>query len=288
MGSRSLLNLGLLIVVALLAALAFWEPGKTPPPKAETLTGLDPATIQRVRIARPGQPTIIAERDGAHWQLLAPFEARANGYRFDSLVRVAEAPTRAWFPATGDLEAYGLDAPQVVLELDEVTLRFGATTPVDGLRYLQRDDTVFTVGDTHFYHLVGDVGTFVDRRLLPEGAEVTAIELPGATLARGETGWQVSPEPPDISADAVATWADNWQRARAIEVKQLEGETPEGEIVRVVLEQSAEAIEFIATLIGGERVLVRPDLGLAYHLPESVAQGLFEPPPPPAETDNHE
>ncbi|WP_411293350.1 hypothetical protein, partial [Thiohalomonas denitrificans] len=83
MSSRTLVNLGLLILVGILAALAAWEPGKQAPPDSERLTPLNPADIHQVRIERAGRATVAAQRgEDGEWRLTEPRGLPANGYRF--------------------------------------------------------------------------------------------------------------------------------------------------------------------------------------------------------------
>ncbi|SCZ53237.1 DUF4340 domain-containing protein [Thiohalomonas denitrificans] len=284
MKSRTLINLGLLILVGVLTALVLREPGKEAPPEPERLTALNPAEIRQVRIERVGQEMVAAERgEDGEWRLTAPRGLPANGHRLDALLKVAEAATRSRFPVESNLEAYGLSEPRVRLQLDDVTLTFGDTTPIDQHRYVRRGETIYLVGDSWFYHLIGDIGTFASHRLLPDAADLEAISLPGLNLRQRNGKWETAPEAPDTSADAVARLVDNWRHARAIEVKEWDAPLPEGETIRVNLAGQADPVEFIIASREPQTVLARPAWRLTYHLPDSVAKGLFSLPELPQE-----
>ncbi len=276
MNSRTLLNLGLLVLVGILVALAIWEPGKEAPPGPKPLTELNPAEVDRVRIERAGQAAVAAERneDGS-WRLTEPRPLPANDYRFDSLVSVAKAPDQGGFPVRDELDAFGLAEPRVRLQLNDLTLDFGNTTPVDQRRYVRVGDTVHLIGDTHYYHLIGGIGTFASRRLLPEDGALTAISLPKLELHQQKGKWSVAPEAAEASADDIAKLVDNWRHARAIEVKSWDEPAPQGETIRIHLAGTTAPVQFVIASREPQTVLVRPDWQLAYHLPDSVTEELL-------------
>jgi hypothetical protein len=281
MGKRTLLNLVLLLVVGGLGLLAAYKPGKEAPPAAEPLTPLSPAQIDRVRIERPGQPAVVLARADGRWQMREPLAAPANEMRLDSLLRLAEAKVLGRFPAPAELAGYGLAEPAVTVTLnDGPAIAFGNTTPVDQRRYVLRDGAIHLIADTTFYFVSGDWGGFVDPRPVPADLPLTAIEVPGLSVTRGEGGWQAVPAPEGLSADAVVEFVDSWKHARAFEVTAWQGDA-QGEPVTLRSERG-EPIHF--TLTAREPLeLVRTDLGLAYHLPGSQAATLLQLPRPPAD-----
>src|SRR3954468_24171395 len=105
-GSRKrwLLNLGLALFIIALALLVKYHPGVPKPEEGPPLTNLAADSIERIRIARPGQPEITLAKTGQDWRLLTPVQGRADRFRIDGLLHLAGVKTESSFPApSGDL-----------------------------------------------------------------------------------------------------------------------------------------------------------------------------------------
>lgn len=278
MNSRNRLNLALLLLVVVLALVAVYEPGKEPPPARQTLTTLDPQAIRAVRIERRDRDTVVLERDGAHWRLSEPLAAPASDYRAGGVTRLAAAESLRRYPARGrDLAKFGLAAPQVRVTFDgTTTIALGDATAVDRRRYALADDTIHLIGEEVWYHLIGEATTFVSGQLLPPGASLESLALPGFTLARNDGRWSVQPEPEHWSADAVTALLDRWRHTQALEVRQQPPGEVQGERVTVRLAGQAPPLVYVVVAREPDLVLVRPDLGLRFHLAASQAAELFE------------
>ena len=58
---------------------------------------------------------------------------------------------------------------------------------------------------------------------------------------------------------------DNWQQASALSVKSADTSTA-GERIEVVLDDPAQVVVFVIAAREPDLVLLRPDLGLEYHM----------------------
>lgn len=265
MNKRNLLNLVLLLVVAGLGLLAWLEPGRSPAPQAVKITTLDPAGIERIRIERPADTVEMVRRDG-RWQLTAPQAAPANTIRTDAIVSVAAIESLNQQPiADLDLAAYGLVEPKARLQLNDVTIDFGATAPLDNRRYVRVGDTLHLIPDLRYYQLIGHWSGYVSLRLLEEGTALDRIELPQVTLVNKEGSWLPEPAPEQWSADAATALAQRWLSVQAMEVREHKS-TASGEELRLHVRGREQPLRFVIAAREPDLVLVRPDLGLAYHL----------------------
>lgn len=283
MSSRMLLNLALLAAVAVLALVAWFEPGKERPAEPPPITALDKDQVQRIRIERRDKDTVILIRDGGHWRMERPIRAPAAEFRVDAILRLARETSHARFPvADGELAKFKLEKPMVRLFLDQVEIDFGTTEPIDGRRYVRVGDTVHLITDAYYYHhLTADAPDLVSTRLLPPDARPVEIVLPGLVLQRGDDDtWKLTPERDDVSADDIHALVDEWRRARALWVERDEGDgEPQGRI-RVRIEGSEAPIEFQITGREPDLVLTRKDLGLRYRVAADVAGRLLDLPKP--------
>lgn len=278
MNKRNLLNLALLGTVAALALVAWLEPGHKPPAEPPKLTDLTPKQVHKIRIERREGKTVVLQRQGETWQMIEPVAAPANSFRIDSMLRVTENKSLGHNPVAGlDLAKYGLDKPVVRLFLDDTEIDFGDSTPLDNRRYVRIGNTVHLIKDIAYYHLIGRYTSFVSLRLLQPQQKVQALELPGLRMSLRDGNWEPDPKPEHYSADAATALIEAWQNAQAIEVRPYDEKTskPVSGEIRVHLQGEEKPLQLLITARSPDLVLVRPDLGLEYHLAQSQSDELL-------------
>jgi hypothetical protein len=278
MSTRTLLNVGLLLALALLVLLVILEPGRAPEAEPESLTDLRTTDITRIDLAQGDQEPLRLYREGEHWYLDEDPPLRAESAQVRQLLRLAREPAqRSYAAADLDLARIGLgpDAHRVLFN-EQVKLRFGTTDPLDGLRYVQRDGQVSLVNN-YYQHLVeAGAGHWISRRLLPGDQAIVALELPELNLHRDADGhWQLQPEQPDISSDAIVALVERWRHATAHRVERSEPREP-GLWVRIGLEGLDAPVEFQLRQVGDDWRFLRTDLGLEYRVADQAARRLLQ------------
>ncbi len=280
MKSRWLTNLLLFTTVVILTLVARYEPGLDKP---ETLTvapfGADAVT--RIAIHRPLRDELVLERDDdGFWWIAREPRLPAEPFQVRALARLAEQKIERSYPvADMDLAALGLEPPRASVTLNRLRVDFGGLEALENLRYLRVGGRVALIPDLYLYLVEAGYTQFVRRQLLPRQARITALELPGLRLQRGDSGWETTPAR-ELSGDDIQQFIDNWQSASAINVRPLDG-TPEGERIRIELAGQTQAIELLVTARDNELVLARPALGIEYRMGNTAAQ-LLEPARPDA------
>ena len=270
MKSRLALNLGLLALIAILAAVAVLKPGKKEEPQPTLVAGkLD--ALNHVTLQNKEKLT-FEKRDGLWW-LTAPFAAPVNQVRMRQLLEVGEAASSAHYPIKPEeLAQFGLDQPQATLALGDSILQFGTTDPINMRRYVRMGDTLHLVDDNFFHHLTASATDYVDKKLIPEGAKIRQIELPGLKAMKGADGhWTAEP-----AGDGKTDWAElasTWATARAIEVKRLEKDS-QGDTIRITLNEGSP-IEFLILRKQPALTLARRDLGLQYEITADTSRDLL-------------
>ena len=263
------LNLGLLAVLALLAGVAFFEPGKEQA-KTVYLTDIDLDAVERFELRN--QENLVFEKQNGQWRLAAPFAAPANEIRVRQLLNTAKAESQARYPLKAEEAAkFGLDRPKAVLTLGQTRLVFGGQEPIDMLRYVQAGDTLHLVADDFSRQLNARATDYVDKKLLPEDARLREIALPGLAAKLDDKGRWTQQPPGD--AAALAELANAWQSARAIEVRRRDLPAA-GEPVRLVLAAGA-AVEFVIDEREPDLLLARPDWKLEYLIPGEAGKRLL-------------
>ncbi len=263
--SRSRLNLVLAAAVAVLALLAWFRPGLKAPDAGTPLLAQAP-TATHLRIAPMGATAAELSRGADGWHMTAPLSMRADDAAVDGLLQLLTLPTDAGFPAGGDLARYGLEQPTARLTVDGTEIDFGGSQPIDQRRYVLLDGRVHLVDPMLFYRLSQNAYDWLDKRLLPEGSEVTAVQLPQATVTRDAKGrWQIAPADKTLDAGALAKLALAWQDARADNVAAIGRHAVEGEVA-LSLKGVQAPLRFQIYKDADSLVLARPDLGLQYQL----------------------
>lgn len=274
MRGRLWLNLGLALVLATLAAVAWFKPGKTPPPAPLKLTSLDVQTVKRIDFHPPRGPEFALLREGKDWFIEQP-HLRAQPFRVETILELPAATSAAQLTLTDNADnAFGVDPPQARIRFDGTQIDFGLTNPVGFRRYVRVGDAVHLIDDRYFHHAASTWTDWVDRRLLPEGVTLTALNLPDMTLRRKDATWQVSPEQPQASADALTALVEEWQRAYAMNVETAAAVPTDVRPLR--LEWHGGALDLVLVQDGDEWLLYRRDAPLRYRFSANQGKRLLE------------
>jgi len=275
MNRRLLLNLVLLVAVAALIAVVYFEPGIEAPETLPALTELDDDAVTRIRVER-ADDVLELERRGEQWWVLGEPELPADPLQVDNLLRMTAAtPRRSYTAADLDLQQLGLDPAPITVRFDDTAIGVGGTDPLEGLRYVRVGERVALIPDEFYNTLQGQRTQLASRRLLPEGADITALTLPERRLhKRDDGGWDIDPPLEGISADAAPKLVQAWQHASALWVSAY---TPAEDATPVSVEL-ADGTTIAFELRRSERgvELARADLRLQYNLPEVTANSLLE------------
>ncbi|MGB9429649.1 MAG: DUF4340 domain-containing protein [Gammaproteobacteria bacterium] len=288
MKTRLWLNIALIAIIAILVAVVYFRPGAKKPALPVPLTSLKATDIHDIKIAQPGAASVELARHGDTWQMTAPVKIPADQYLVQSLLDDIHAAVKSGFAAKQvDLGKYGLDPPHIRLWLNDTEFDFGDTEPLNNYRYILSGGRVLLTSGLLFYRINHRPYWWTSKRLLPEGARITAIQLPDATLTLKGTKWQLSPANPTVSSDAIQSLVDNWQNAQAIGTDKLGAGTSQGEVA-IALANEKPALRFVILKDPDFLVLARPDLGVQYDLDSSQRDALLAfksaSPPPRAAT----
>jgi hypothetical protein len=271
-----LINLALLAVVTVLG-LTVWLIPEERPAEPPPLTALDPSGITRVWLQnRHGELELRKGETG--WEMTTPYRVAANTPRIELLLGIAAAKSLGQFPLPGDrLAEFGLDPPLATLELDQTRIEVGGTDPLQHRRYLRIGDTLHLINDRFPQHLLATPEEFIDPALVSAGPKLIAIHTPDWQLRQEQDGKLVlEPPQPGLSMDDLNRRFDQWRSARAIAVLPAPSGKGDGEIELRL--SDAQPLRFRILKRGEELLLVRPDLGLAYRLPDG--SDLLDPPTP--------
>ena len=274
--NRLHLNLALVLVVAALAATLYFTQKKEE--KGPPLTALTEATLERIRIEHPNAPAIALQKQDDQWRLTEPVQAAADGLEVASIVNLSTAEAkRKLAVADVKLSELKLDPPQYTVTLNDIRLELGDSEPIEFRRYVRVGEEIALIDEPSSAALDRDYSDLVAKELLPAGAEIVKIEVPGLTLARSTDGqsWSLSPDQPEASADQKQKLADAWKSARAMwNAAAPAGEAGGGEPVTITLKDGV--VNLLVVAREPQLVIGNPALGVHYTLSKALEAELLQ------------
>lgn len=281
------LNLILMAIVLVLAgALYFGQ--KKEPPKGQPLTALKMEAIGKLTLHHPNAADIVAEKKDGKWALTAPVQVAADPYELSSLLNVATAETKSSIDPKDvkKLADLGLDPPGFSLTLNDTRVDFGGTEPLNYHRYVMTGGKIALVDDPPASALDADYSDLVAKTLLPLGAEVSTISVPGLKVARSADGksWTADPADPKAGSDELQKFVDAWTGARALwnAAMPADAKPVANQQTAVVTLKDGSSLSFNIAGRDPQLVLERADLKVQYDLAKSDADKLLKLPQPPA------
>jgi hypothetical protein len=286
---RQQLNLILLGAAVALGAALYFTQGKDAAKKNPPLTALKPDALSHVVLSHPGAPDIVLDRKDGKWVLSAPVQTAADPFEINTLLNLASAEVRSSVdPKDVKLADLGLDPPGFRLSLDGQKLDFGSIQPYNFQRYVETAGKVDLIDDPPASALDADYSELVAKTLLPEGAQIAAVQVPGLKVSRSadDKGWVAEPADPKAGSDELQQFIDAWAHAHALWNAALP-EATKGIAQQTAVVTLKDGRSFSFGILGREPQLqlTRPDLKVLYSLSKADADTLLKlpaPPPPPA------
>ena len=255
------INILLLVLVLGLAGLVWWQlQQKEQQAQSSRLLPLSLAEVNSVVIERKQEGVVTKlelKREGGQWQLLQPQQIAANPVKVRQLFTLLDEKVESSYASAGkDLSAYGLEPPEVSVNINGHQLVLGNTNPVSNNRYILNAGQIQLVNEAVYSLLQEDWVNFVALKLIPDPFQLTAVQLP--------TGFA---ELPQLVSD--------WKNAEAIRVETLNPQKLTPDMQKVVLKGTTATRELVIVNLKDEIVLADTTKQLAYVLPISQASQLF-------------
>jgi len=279
------LNLFLIAAVLALGGV-FYFGQKKEAPKNPPLTALKLDAINHVVLSHPKAPDIVLDKKDGKWVLSAPVQAAADPFELNSLLSVAIAGSKSSLdPKDVKLADLGLDPPGFSLTLNDVKVEFGGVEPLNYHRYVMTGGRIGQIDDPPASALDADYSDLVAKTLLPEGARITAVTVPGLKVTRSADGkWQADPADPRAGTDELQKFIDAWAGARALWNGAMPADAkPEASPQAAVITlEGGQSYTFAIAAREPQLALDRADLKVRYSLAKSDVDKLLKLPQPPA------
>ncbi len=280
MRSRWLLNLGLVVLVALLAVFALNK--RDTDDDRILLTAIDLDSVKTVRLQHGDDKPIVIGQQLDKWVLLAPEPARANQFKIRNLLRLAAAVSERQFAAeSSSLGKYGLDKPVARLWLDDQVIHIGARHPLKNSRYVLYKDAVHLISAHYFDSRAYGYVDLISPRLFADHRRPVVLELPQLRLQRNDGTWTIEPEDESLAADGINDFVEQWRNVRALTVVRYAG-GPVVDRVHVTFaadegatDQTRDQLELGILSYEPDFVLYRQDENLEYRFTEDIGKRLL-------------
>lgn len=279
--NRLQLNLVLVFVVAALATTLYFTQKKEE--KGPPLTALNGSSLTSIRIEHPDAAAVQLLKQDGQWRITEPVQAATDPFEVASLISLATMEAKHRLPvAEVDLKELGLAPPAYRITLNDQVLAFGNQEPINFRRYIHVGEQVALIDDPPAGPLDADYSELVAKELLPAGAKIAKIEVPGLTMTQSDAdgGWALTPAQADASNDRKQQLADAWKTARSM-WNGLMPEDASGEPVTITLQDGTEMKLQIAAR-EPQLIIDRPALKVRYTLSRALEEQLLALPPPPA------
>lgn len=272
MKKKHILNLLLLVSFIALVAIIYLSEDKSN--ELEKLSNTQASSIRSITILHNKNTTRLARQDDDNWQITQPISIAANDFRVKSILNLLAAPVHNKYSSADiDLKKIGLDEPDTSIKLDDKTISFGITNPATGLRYIKKDDFIYTIEDVYYPLLSSSFGTLVSLNLLPADSKITKLILLNQTISKDKKGlWQSNI---DISADNINKTIDHWLHDQAFGIHEYMKRDSLGEVFIYIEDQPP--VRYLITDTDPWLILARPELGLEYHLDIEAYKNLITP-----------
>jgi hypothetical protein len=248
---RWIVNIVLLAISIMLVLLVMLD--EEPTSEVHTLGSYLNEPINEIRINRQGRQEIHFRLSGDYWQMLNPYQARAETSLVNQILGLVslEANKVADTQAI-NLADFGLAPPDMSIHLNQQQIDFGDSQPVNKQRYIELAGQILLIPDRFMMHLKTGSISYIDRHLLPQGSKINSLKIGDSTIDpdgpnNQSTAWQ------SIKANWVSLAAED-QQAKGIDIRiELQGETAE--------------LHYIAEKREADVVLTDMQSRLEYHLP---------------------
>lgn len=275
--NRWLVNLALIALVMVLAIAVYFKRAEENHQRGPLLTQLEPTTITRVRVERPGREAIVLDKSGHTWRLTAPVAARANQFNVEQLLDLAQVQTELSIDSDeNDLKRYELDEPKARVWLGDAEIDFGTMHPFENLHYVRHNEEIYLIPSRHFAPVSYPYSNFIDTRLIEEGRKPIAIKLRDFSVVLKDGAWRRTPEIKDLSEDRINGFVEEWRHASALSVERYSGKPPVERVQLTFSEREKnEILTFGVLAHKPDFILFRMDEGLQYHFPEEIGRRLL-------------
>lgn len=267
MNYHAILNRIMLVTVIGLGLFLFFNPSLE---DIETyaLSSLSVDAAERIQIWHQ-EDAMTLERIESRWYLTAPFHARADETKIEKILDILSSKSHHRLPL-GDLDSFGLDKPNIQLQINHEKFSFGGLTPITNEQYVAARESIYLLPPRYSVMLPSQPVKIVSTNLLAETEIPVRLELRDLSIDSNESELL-------LSQGEMGRWVQLWQTSNAAHIyfsaDELVGEAQKE--IRIIL-QNGLYIDFKAQQNETELILLRVDEGIGYLFPNEQGKQLLD------------
>ena len=247
-----------------------------------SISSLPAKAVQSIQITQKGA-NILLQKKKNNWYLTEPINARADEKKVTAFLEILSAKSEYRFPLA-DLDRYGLEKPNIQLQIDHESFNFGGLSPVTNQQYVATDDSVYLVSPRFAVMLPSQPIKIVCPTLLTKTESPVSFELGHVNVIKHEGKWAISSEniAQHLSQGEFNRWIDSWRHAVAshllldAEVSDIDDAVLAQKEIKIGLE-NGQAVLFKVLQYESRLFLRRSDEVIWYVYLDHVGQSLLDP-----------
>lgn len=215
------------------------------------------------------EDSLILERIESRWYLTSPFHARADETKIEKILEILSSKSHHRLPLS-DLDSFGLDKPNIQLQINHEKFSFGGLTPITNEQYVAVGESIYLLSPRYSVMLPSQSLNIASTSLLDKTEVPVGLEL-------RDLGVDSSEFEPLFSKGEKGGWVQLWQTSSAAHVyfsaDELLGEAQKE--IRIIL-QNGLYIDFKVHQNETELILLRVDEGIGYLFSNELGEQLLD------------
>ncbi|MFV2056321.1 MAG: DUF4340 domain-containing protein [Thiohalomonadales bacterium] len=288
--SKQTLNMLLFVVIVGLGLLAWLIPPEDADSKHAVrarISNLPAEQISSIEIRIKNKPETRLEKRAGRWFMIAPIHIEANDFLANRVTTLLNSEYSSTFALDKDpLAKFGLSPAWISVKLDKQQIDLGHSNRLTQQRYIWYQNAVFMIADNIPTLLNAAPSGFISTKILPSDSHIIAVEFEDYSIERQDERWLLRRKDAStnaiLSQDLFVKFIDEWRLAQAIYVRLGKAgttEKPMAALPIVVILADGQKIGFDIMDEDTGKQLLRPDLGIYYHIHKDTAQTLLNFPP---------
>ena len=272
LSSRLLLNLGLVILLALLASLALFNSNEE---KSESpFSLLKKNDITSIQINHKETNTQIL-KSGNIWNITKPVAAEADEFRIHAILAILTSADNNFYDIEkSDYSKFSLSPPFATLTLNKQTFLFGSTSSVNNKRYVLTNNKLFLLDDTFYPLIASGYKNIMRRQLFASNTKLREIKFNKIKVFQNEkSGWQS--ENQNISSDDLKRFVDNWLFIQAYAITSAQQPYTGTEVIFKTVDNNI--FKFLIQKDDMNTTIINPVSGLSYQFDITAFESLTQP-----------
>jgi hypothetical protein len=239
----------------------------------QTVSEIKVDSITSITIDRIGRKSIQLQQINSDWQLIRPFQAKANEKRIALLLSLLthSSQQRLNIDANTDLAQYGLTMPKLSLTFNELLFEIGDPSPIQKGRYVKHNNTIYVIDDAIAHLVNSSANSFINNQLIPQKYKLVKLELPNTTFELIDGHWRSSN---NFNQNLVLRIVENWQHAQALQVLSKADTTTLADIT-LWFDNKNQPLRLAMQLNQQNLSLYDIDAQLSYQFTGNFAEALF-------------